>query len=76
MKRSWSAWFPFGISAKKLNATHEKWVVMVRPSLMRDYARSGVAQHLIDEAVDVDFDLSSRCRQCCQAGVPTGATKR
>jgi ribonuclease J len=33
---------PFGISAKKLNANHEKWVVMVRPSLMRDYARSGV----------------------------------
>jgi hypothetical protein len=29
---------PFGISAKKLSATQEKWVVMVRPSLMRDYA--------------------------------------
>lgn len=33
---------PFGISAKKLIATPEKWVVMVRPSLIRDYARSGV----------------------------------
>jgi ribonuclease J len=31
-----------GISAKKLSATQEKWVVMVRPSLMRDYAKSGV----------------------------------
>ena len=34
---------PHGMSAKKLSATPEKWVVMVRPSLMRDYARSGVA---------------------------------
>jgi ribonuclease J len=33
---------PFGMSAKKLNTTPEKWVVMVRPSLMRDYAKSGV----------------------------------
>ena len=39
---------PFGISAKKLNATHEKWVVMVRPSLMRDYARSGVEPNAAD----------------------------
>jgi ribonuclease J len=33
---------PFGISAKKLSATHEKWVVMVRPSLIRDYLPKGV----------------------------------
>jgi ribonuclease J len=33
---------PFGISAKKLSASHEKWVVMVRPSLMRDYVRNSV----------------------------------
>jgi ribonuclease J len=39
---------PFGISAKKLNATHEKWVVMVRPSLMRDYVRSGVEPNVDD----------------------------
>jgi ribonuclease J len=39
---------PFGISAKKLSATHEKWVVMVRPSLMRDYARSGVEPNATD----------------------------
>ena len=39
---------PFGISAKKLSATHEKWVVMVRPSLMRDYARSGVEPNAAD----------------------------
>ena len=39
---------PFGISAKKLSATHEKWVVMVRPSLMRDYARSGVEPNADD----------------------------
>jgi ribonuclease J len=32
----------FGMSAKKLNATPEKWVVMLRPSLMRDYVKSGV----------------------------------
>lgn len=38
----------FGIPAKKLSATHEKWVVMVRPSLMRDYARSGVAPNADD----------------------------
>jgi ribonuclease J len=39
---------PFGISAKKLSATHEKWVVMVRPSLMRDYVRSGVEPNADD----------------------------
>jgi ribonuclease J len=39
---------PFGISAKKLNAPHEKWVVMVRQSLMRDYARSGVEPNADD----------------------------
>jgi ribonuclease J len=39
---------PFGISAKKLSTTHEKWVVMVRPSLMRDYARSGVEPNTAD----------------------------
>ena len=39
---------PFGISAKKLSATHEKWVVMVRSSLMRDYARSGVEPNAAD----------------------------
>ena len=39
---------PFGISAKKLNATQEKWVVMVRPSLMRDYARNGVEPNADD----------------------------
>jgi ribonuclease J len=33
---------PYGISAKRLSASHEKWVVMVRPSLMKDYAKSGV----------------------------------
>jgi ribonuclease J len=39
---------PFGISAKKLNANHEKWVVMVRPSLMRDYVKSGVEPNADD----------------------------
>jgi ribonuclease J len=33
---------PYGISAKRLSASHEKWVVMVRPLLMKDYAKSGV----------------------------------
>lgn len=41
---------PFGISAKKLSATHEKWVVMVRPSLMRDDARRGVEPNAADDA--------------------------
>ncbi|HEY8572722.1 MBL fold metallo-hydrolase [Phenylobacterium sp.] len=31
-----------GISARKLEQHRTKWVVMVRPSLARDYARSGV----------------------------------
>ncbi len=39
---------PFGVSAKKFNATHEKWVVMTRPSLMRDYVRSGVEPNADD----------------------------
>jgi ribonuclease J len=33
---------PHGISAAKLAETPEKWVVMVRPSLIRDYAPKGV----------------------------------
>jgi ribonuclease J len=36
------------MSAKKLAATPEKWVVMVRPSLMRDYAKSGVEPNVAD----------------------------
>lgn len=39
---------PFGISAKKLNADQGKWVVMVRPSLMRDYVKSGVEPNSSD----------------------------
>jgi ribonuclease J len=39
---------PFGISAKKLNATQGKWIVMVRPSLMRDYVKSGVQPNTDD----------------------------
>jgi ribonuclease J len=39
---------PFGISAKKLNAEQGKWVVMVRPSLMRDYVKSGVEPNADD----------------------------
>ena len=39
---------PFGISAKKLNASLDKWVVMLRPSLMRDYAKSGVEPNADD----------------------------
>jgi ribonuclease J len=39
---------PFGTSAKKLSATHEKWVVMVRPSLILDYARSGAGPNADD----------------------------
>ena len=31
-----------GISARKLAETPEKWVIMTRPSLMRDYVPSGV----------------------------------
>jgi ribonuclease J len=33
---------PHGISAAKLAETPERWVVMVRPSLIRDYAPNGV----------------------------------
>jgi ribonuclease J len=33
---------PYGISAEKLATTSDKWVVMVRPSLIRDYALKGV----------------------------------
>jgi ribonuclease J len=33
---------PHGISAAKLAETPEKWVVMVRPSLIRDYTPKGV----------------------------------
>ena len=33
---------PHGMSAKKLAATPEKWVIMVRPSLIRDYEPAGV----------------------------------
>lgn len=39
---------PHGMSAKKLSSTPERWVVMVRPSLMRDYANSGVAPNADD----------------------------
>jgi ribonuclease J len=34
---------PHGMSAAKLAQTPEKWVVMVRPSLIRDYAPKGIA---------------------------------
>jgi ribonuclease J len=33
---------PYGISAEKLATTPNRWVVMVRPSLIRDYSRKGV----------------------------------
>jgi ribonuclease J len=33
---------PYGISAGKLTTTPNRWVVMVRPSLIRDYALKGV----------------------------------
>jgi ribonuclease J len=39
---------PFGISARELSARHEKWVVMVRRSLMEDYKRSGVEPNAAD----------------------------
>jgi ribonuclease J len=39
---------PHGMSAKKISATPGKWVVMVRPSLMRDYAKSGVEPNAED----------------------------
>jgi len=34
---------PHGISAAKLVQTPEKWVIMVRPSLIRDYVPKGIA---------------------------------
>lgn len=39
---------PHGMSAKKLNATPERWVVMLRQSLMRDYAKCGVEPNADD----------------------------
>lgn len=39
---------PHGMSAKKLAATPEKWVIMVRPSLMRDYEPAGVTPNADD----------------------------
>jgi ribonuclease J len=33
---------PYGIAAARLAQTPERWVVMVRPSLIRDYARNGI----------------------------------
>jgi ribonuclease J len=33
---------PHGMSAKKLVATPEKWVIMVRPSLVRDFEPAGI----------------------------------
>ena len=33
---------PFAISAKALAAKPEKWVIMTRPSLVRDYGPAGV----------------------------------
>lgn len=39
---------PHGMSAKKLAATPEKWVIMVRPSLVRDYEPAGVTPNADD----------------------------
>jgi ribonuclease J len=39
---------PHGMSAGKLAQTPERWVVMVRPSLIRDYAPKGVAPNADD----------------------------
>ena len=39
---------PHGISATKLAQTPEKWVVMARPSLIRDYAPHGIAPNETD----------------------------
>ena len=39
---------PNGIAAGKLATTPDKWVVMVRPSLMRDYEPAGVAPNADD----------------------------
>jgi ribonuclease J len=39
---------PYGISAAKLAQTPEQWVIMVRPSLIRDYAPNGIAPNADD----------------------------
>ena len=39
---------PHGMSAKKLAENPEKWVVMVRPSLVRDYEPAGVTPNADD----------------------------
>jgi ribonuclease J len=39
---------PYGISAAKLAETPERWVVMVRPSLIRDYGPNGIAPNSDD----------------------------
>jgi ribonuclease J len=39
---------PHGISAARLAETLERWVVMVRPSLIRDYVRKGIAPNADD----------------------------
>lgn len=39
---------PHGISAAKLAQTPEQWVIMVRPSLIRDYVRKGIAPNADD----------------------------
>jgi ribonuclease J len=39
---------PHGISAAKLAETPERWVAMVRPSLIRDYVRNGVVPNADD----------------------------
>jgi ribonuclease J len=39
---------PYGISAAKLAVTPERWVVMVRPSLIRDYGPNGIAPNSDD----------------------------
>jgi ribonuclease J len=39
---------PHGISAAKLAQTPERWVIMVRPSLIRDYAPNGVVPNADD----------------------------
>jgi ribonuclease J len=39
---------PFGISAARLAETPERWVVMVRPSLIRDYGPNGITPNSDD----------------------------
>lgn len=39
---------PHGISAAKLAQTPERWVIMVRPSLIRDYVPKGIAPNSND----------------------------